>query len=142
MTGSGRMCGFVVVVWGCRTRTASASLCCCRGGEQGRAELIPWPGQWRGRGLGLRLGQGQGGWSLCSRGDIGGRGRGGGGAGTTLCAAAIYGRKKEMIVYTKGHYKANFTLLNLKCAGYERFRKSTSKCVFSLWRSAQLHFKN
>lgn len=64
------------------------------GGEQGRAELSggahppPGQGQWTGHGLGLR--PGQSGWSVGSRGGVGGRGRGGGGAGTSLRAAAIY----------------------------------------------------
>ena len=57
------------------------------GQEQSRAELTPWPGQWRGCGLGLRPGQGR--QPVGSGGGVGGRGRGGGGAGASLCAAAV-----------------------------------------------------
>lgn len=83
-------------------RVSVALLLSGRRAGQSRA-LTPGPGQWRGRWLGLRLGQG--GWSLCSGGDVGGRGRGGGGAGTTLCAAAIYGRGEERIIHRKGKVK-------------------------------------
>ncbi len=96
----------MVVAWGCwiavesglRQHRSAAVREESRAG-QSRAELTPWPRQWRGRGLGLR--PGQGGWSVGSGGGVGGRGRGGGGAGTSLCAAAIYGQEEEMIVWSQ-----------------------------------------
>lgn len=65
---------------------------------------------------------------MCSGGDVGGRGRGGGGAGTTLCAAAIYGRGEEMIIYVKGKLRH----LDIEIVA-NIIKHSTSPMCFPCW---------